>query len=102
MTWGQISSARAIVETDFSDLEVEPSLGSHFFHNLTCFGVAYFTVHEGRDEGRIDWERLLAVPPLETALGGAIRHIRLDNPLAVLVDGRGGRGVILEQEGRGE
>jgi len=37
VAWPQISSARAIVETDFADLQVEPSLGSHFFHNLTCY-----------------------------------------------------------------
>jgi len=51
VSWPQISTVRAIVETDFSDLPVEPSLGSHFFHNLTCFGVAFFATHQHRQQG---------------------------------------------------
>ena len=94
MAWGQIASARAIVETDFADLEVEPSQGSHFFHNLTCFGVAYLTVHEGRNDGRIDWEWLARQPAAAEAMDGVVRHIRLDKPLLLLVDGRTGQGVV--------
>jgi hypothetical protein len=94
VAWGQIASARAIVETDFADLEVEPSQGSHFFHNLTCFGVAYLTVHEGRNDGRIDWEWLARQPAAAEAMDGVVRHIRLDKPLLLLVDGRTGQGVV--------
>ncbi len=96
VAWGQISAARAIVETDFSDLEVEPSQGSHFFHNLACFGVAYLTVHEGRaPEEHIDWGWLMAQPVEAEYMDGIIRHIVLEKPLQVLVDGRTGSGAIL-------
>ncbi len=98
VAWSQISSGRVIVETDFSDLEVEPSQGSHFFHNLSCFGIPYFTVHEGRGAGLVDWEWFMGLPPVETAMDGVIRRIRLEQPLRVLVDGRTGRGVILPGE----
>ena len=94
--WPQISSARAIVEADFNDLQVEPSLGSHFFHNLTCFGVAFFGVHAHRNQGWINWEWLRQQPVVEEQLEGAVRHIRLTSPVQVLVDGSSGRGVILE------
>ncbi|MCU0303526.1 MAG: hypothetical protein MUC56_05675 [Thermoanaerobaculales bacterium] len=94
--WPQISTARAIVETDFVDLQVEPSLGSHFFHNLTCFGVAFFAVHAHHRQGRVDWEWLRRQPTLEEALDGTVRHVRLLSPLQVLVDGSSGRGVIRE------
>jgi hypothetical protein len=94
--WPQISSARAIVETDFNDLQVEPSLGSHFFHNLTCFGVAFFAVHAHRQQGWVNWEWLRQQPCVDEALGGGVRHIRLGSPVQVLVDGSSGRGVILE------
>jgi hypothetical protein len=96
VSWPQISTVRAIVETDFSDLPVEPSLGSHFFHNLTCFGVAFFATHQHRQQGWINWPWLERHQAIETALGGALRHLRLPTPAQVLVDGASGRGVILE------
>lgn len=96
VTWPQISTVRAIVETDFADLQVEPSLGSHFFHNLTCYGVAFFAVHELEGNGSINWEWLDRQATRWSALDGSIRHIRLDNPAQVLVDGAASRGVILE------
>ena len=96
VTWPQISSARAIVETDFADLEVEPSQGSHFFHNLTAFGVAYFTLHR-RDDGAVDWPWLAAQTPVREALDGKLRHYRLDQPLEVVVDGARGVGAVVRE-----
>ena len=95
VTWPQISTARAIVETDFSDLQVEPSFGSHFFHNLTCFGVAFFAVHQSERGGFIRWAWLREQPVISEEMGGAIRHLRFEQPLQVLVDGESGTGVIL-------
>jgi len=94
--WPQISSARAIVETDFTDLQVESSLGSHFFHNLTCFGVAFFPVHAHRLHGWVNWDWLRQQPSIEEALDGGVRHLRLEAPVHVLVDGSSGHGVIRE------
>jgi hypothetical protein len=94
--WPQISSARAIVESDFSDLHVEPSLGSHFFHNLTCYGVAFFAVHDSQHQGWVNWDWLRRQPAIEEAVGGGVRHIRLTSPVEVLVDGSSGHGVIRE------
>jgi len=96
VTWPQISSARAIVETDFLDLQVEPSLGSHFFHNLTCYGVAFFAVHVAGGGGVINWEWLDRQKSKSVAMDGVVRHLRLENPAQVLVDGSTSRGVILE------
>ena len=96
VTWPQISTVRALVETDFADLQVEPSLGSHFFHNLTCYGVAFFAVHEQNGSGVINWEWLDGLEPADEALNGAVRHFRLKQPAQVLVDGSTSRGVILE------
>jgi hypothetical protein len=96
VTWPQISTARAIVETDFADLQVEPSLGSHFFHNLTCYGVAFFAVHQQDGSGAINWDWIDQQPPENVALDGVVRHVRLEEPAHVLVDGSTSRGVILE------
>jgi hypothetical protein len=95
VTWTQISTARAIVETDFVDLEVEPSQGSHFFHNLTSSSVAFLAVHRQQDGGAVDWDWLDAQPAMSAELGGAVRHLRLGSPVSVLVDGASNRGAVV-------
>jgi Pyruvate phosphate dikinase, AMP/ATP-binding domain len=92
--WPQISNARAIVETDFSDLQVEPSLGSHFFHNLSCSGAAFFAVHAERFQGWVNWDWLRRQTSVYEELDGGVRHVRLDSPAKVLVDGSTGHGMI--------
>jgi hypothetical protein len=92
VAWGQIAGARAIVEAGLGDLNVEPSQGSHFLHNLAASRVNYFWAPRGGRCG-IDWMWLDRQEPLrETRF---VRHVRLPAPLHVRVDGRTGRGVIL-------
>ena len=98
VTWPQISSARALVETDFVDLQVDPSLGSHFFHNLTCYGVAFFAVHAATGRASINWDWLDGQEAEFEGHGGAVRHLRLEKPVQVIVDGSQGRGVILKPD----
>ena len=95
VAWAQISAAAAIVETDFSDLEVEPSQGSHFFHNLTSFGIPFLAVHRLQDGGSVNWEWLAAHPAEHEELAGRVRHIRLDRSLEVVVDGATRRGLVV-------
>jgi DNA-binding response OmpR family regulator len=90
--WAHISGARAIVETAFADMEVEPSQGTHFFQNLSALGVGYFTVNPRRGDGLLDWD-WLAHCPSKTALG-PVRHLRFAAPLTVLMNGRNSEGVI--------
>jgi len=96
VTWPQISSARALVETDFTDLQVEPSFGSHFFHNLTCYGVAFFAIHTLSGGGVINWDWLDQQDAIFEGQEGAVRHLRLEQPVQVMVDGSSGQGVILK------
>ena len=97
VTWPMISTARAIVETDFLDLEVEPSQGSHFFHNLTAFGVSYFTIHRRGDDGSWTGRGWRRQPLVRTELDGKIRHYRLEQPLEVMVDGAQGLGMVVAE-----
>ena len=92
--WDQISGARVIVETDLEDFKVTPSQGTHFFQNLTSFQVGYLTVNAGKGESRLDWDWLDSQSAHQE--GEFVRHIRLDGPLTVLIDGRSHRGVILK------
>lgn len=95
VSWSQISSAQAIVETDFADLDIEPSQGSHFFHNLTAAGVAFLPVHPRGAGGRIDWGWLERLPPVAAALDGLVRHLRLAEPVQLVVDGAVRRGALI-------
>jgi len=93
VAWADISWARVIVETDMADIRVEPSQGSHFFHNLTSFEVGYFTTHEANGAAAVDWSWLESLPA--TADTRYLRHARLDVPLEICLDGRTGRGAVL-------
>ncbi len=92
ITWEQISGAKAIIESNFKDFDVEPSQGSHFFQNLTSFKVGYFSVNEQVGNGFIDWKWLLSQNIIEEK--GAIKHIELDNPLSIKINGRERMGII--------
>ncbi len=92
VTWSQVSGARVIVEATLPAMNVEPSQGSHFFHNLSSFQVSYFTVEHGAESARIDWGWLDRQDALEET--EHLRHVRLDSPLRIRVDGRTGRGVV--------
>ena len=95
VTWPQICAARVIVETTLQDFVVELSQGSHFFQNLTSFGIAYLAVNPYSDEGFIDWAWLDAQPvEAETPF---VRHVRLPQPLEVRLNGRISQAAVLKQ-----
>ncbi|MCH7872795.1 MAG: hypothetical protein IID33_13955, partial [Planctomycetes bacterium] len=92
--WTQISTARIIVEAALETFKVDPSQGSHFFHNLTSFGVAYLTVRPSVDEGFVDWEWLDAQ---EAACESQfVRHVRLSEPIEARIDGRTSRAAVFK------
>jgi len=89
--WGQIGGAKVIVESTLFGINVELSQGSHFFHNLTSFNVCYFSInYDGKFA--IDWNWLNSQKIIrETEF---VRHVSLNNPLKIKVDGRKGIGAI--------
>jgi len=94
VTWDQVSGAQVIVEAGLRDLKVTPSQGTHFFQNLTSFNVGYFTVNPESGDGTVDWDWLETLPALSSA--AHVRHIRLDAPILVLMNGKKNEGVILK------
>jgi hypothetical protein len=82
-----------LVETAAGDRPIEMSQGSHFFHNLAAFAVPYACLPPG---GSIDRAWLQARPAVSRT--DLLRHVRLERPLRILVDGRSGRGVVLRSE----
>ena len=92
VTWAQIHAARAIVEVSLPDMPGELSQGSHFFHNVTSFSVPYFSVRHDAG-GRVDWDWLERLPAVRET--PHLRHVTLESPLGIRVDGVTGRGVVL-------
>jgi len=84
------------VEASLPTLPGDLSQGSHFFHNITSFGVPYFQVRHDAG-GRVDWEYLESLPP-ETETEN-LRHVRTERPFGIHVDGRTGRGLIRRPAG---
>lgn len=93
VVWADISGVSVIVETWSDDLKVEPSQGSHFFHNITTLGINYVMVPQ-TGSSRIDWDWLVNLPTQDA--GEFVCHTRLDDPLDVKVDGRRSKAVILK------
>ena len=91
--WSDISEAKALVECSLADFRVDPSQGSHFFQNLTSFNAGYISVDPfARTTDFIDFDRLEALPAVSEST--FVRHIRLDAPLQVCVDGRNGKAIV--------
>jgi len=96
VTWNDISGVGAMIETTADTLKADPSQGSHFFHNITSLGISYLNVlHHGRDF--IDWNWIKSLPAVEET--EHLRHVRLDFPLTLKIDGKTSRAVVMKGSG---
>ncbi|MBQ8458367.1 MAG: phosphoenolpyruvate synthase [Prevotella sp.] len=91
--WPHISAARVIVETGLKNYHVDPSQGTHFFQNLTSFGVGYFTINTYTGDGVFQKEILDSMPAIEET--EFVRHVRFEHPLKIMMDGKKQHGVVL-------
>lgn len=94
--WSSISAASVIVELGIKGYQIDASQGTHFFQNLTSFGVGYFTINAWRGEGicRTDW--LDALPAVEETKH--VRHVRFPHAFRILIDGQKQRGLVALDE----
>ena len=92
--WAQISAARLIVESGLKNYRIDPSQGTHFFQNLTSFGVGYFTINPYINEGYYDVDYLNRMKVVYE--DSSIRHIRFEKPLQIMIDGRKHKGAIMK------
>lgn len=94
--WPHISQARVIVEYGLENYRVDPSQGTHFFQNLTSFGVGYFTISQYNGDGFFDIDYLDEKDAkYET---DHIRCVHFENPIIIKMDGRKGAGVVLKPD----
>ena len=91
--WSHISAARVIVEAGLENYRIDPSQGTHFFQNLTSFGVGYFTINPYNNDGIFRKDILDAMPAVEET--EYVRHVRFDTPVTIMMDGMKQEGVVL-------
>ena len=91
--WPHISAAKVIVEVALKNYQVDPSQGTHFFQNLTSFGVGYFTIDTHAGNGLFRKSLLDALPAVEETQ--YVRHVRFERPLRIMMDGKKQEGVVL-------
>ena len=97
VNWEQIAGARAIVETGFKDLLVEPSQGSHFFQNITSFMIGYFNINSHKNQGLVDWDWLVDQKPVVSKT--FTKLLRFNSPIIIKMNGHQNKGVIFKPEG---
>ena len=90
--WPHIANARLIVESSVGNYRIEPSQGTHFFQNLTSFGVGYFTIDPAAHQGFYDVDFLNSLPAVYESEN--IRIVEFDTPLQIGIDGKKGHGVV--------
>lgn len=93
--WPHVSNARLLVESGLENYQVEPSQGTHFFQNLTSFGVGYFTINAFLKNGgtfNIDYLNSLTAE----FEGKYIRHVKFENPTIIKINGKTKYGVVLK------
>ena len=90
--WPNISAARIIVEAGLTNYRVDPSQGTHFFQNLTSFGVGYFTINAFMNDGIYNQEFLNSLPAVEETQ--YLRWVRFKSPLIVKMDGKKKLGIV--------
>ena len=91
--WPHISASRVIVEAGLKNYHVDPSQGTHFFQNLTSFGVGYFTINTYTGDGVLQKELLDSMPAVEET--EHVRHVRFARPLKIMMDGKKQEGLVL-------
>ncbi|MEA1911332.1 MAG: PEP/pyruvate-binding domain-containing protein, partial [Spirochaetota bacterium] len=93
--WADIDKAGLIIETGFKDFDIEPSQGSHFFHNLVALNIGYLNIpYNDNKDSFINWEYLRSMDV--TGKGEFFIHVTRNTPFTILMDGKAGEAVVLK------
>ena len=96
VNWNEISNVKAMVETAFEDYNIKPSQGTHFFQNIISRGIGYINIDLNKKESWIDWNWLKEQKAKNQL--NFVKHIKLQKPLLIRLDGRNGKALILKPE----
>jgi hypothetical protein len=92
VSWSQVSAARVIIETAIPGFNVDPSQGTHFFHNITSLRVGYLSVDPQQESEKVDWDWVESQPNVLDLK--FVKQVRATQPIVVKLDGVSGRGYI--------
>jgi len=92
--WNQIAGVKVMVETALENFNIDPSQGTHFFHNITSRGIGYINVPYNSQENFIDWKWLEEKKSVKKLR--YVKHIELSSPLNIKLDGRHGSALIIK------
>ena len=67
------------MESGLENYRIDPSQGTHFFHNLTTFGVGYLTINPYLNEGIYNIDFLNEQPADYESEN--IRHVAFQKPV---------------------
>ncbi|MFH1829567.1 MAG: PEP/pyruvate-binding domain-containing protein [Pseudomonadota bacterium] len=94
VAYSQISHAKVICEISTPELDVEPSQGTHFFHNITSSRIGYLSITNSTKQNFVDWSWFEKEPAVGE--GEYVRHVKSKTPCITKIDGRSSRGMILK------
>ena len=87
--WSDIAGVKIIVETPYHERHIDPSQGSHFFHDMIASEVGYIITKKQED---IEWDKIKSQKIIEE--NEFIKHIRMSKPLQAAIDGKKGKAII--------
>ena len=94
--WPHISNSKLIVETALAGYHIEPSQGTHFFQNLTSFGVGYFTINPSSKGCLFDEEYLNRLNAEQET--DFLRVVRFERPVIVKINGKKSIGIVIKPD----
>ena len=92
--WYQISNAKIIIESNLKNFNIDPSQGSHFFHNMIALQMGYFHLGKYCEEEFISWE-WIKKQKIYTQTK-YVKHIKFPKPFTVKINGQNSKGLILK------
>jgi len=87
--WSDIAGAKIIVETPYHERHIDPSQGSHFFHDMIASEVGYIIIKKQED---IDWKKIKSQKEIDE--NEYIKHIQTKKPIQAIIDGKKGKAVV--------
>ncbi len=92
--WSDIAGAKAIIETPIKEKSVEPSQGSHFFHDMVSSQVGYLIT---QSKNSFLNQKFLSTLPTKFHKD-SVYHVHTSLPLSIHLDGRKRKGIIVKEK----
>lgn len=91
-TFSNISNAKVIVEAGLENFRVDPSQGTHFFHNILSMNIGYICAPFGIKENSVRWDIL---ETFETVMESQyVKLVKTTRKMKIKMDGKRGIGFV--------